>query len=59
MTAMYGEYLTQLYPQNLQSFLSVIYWTKRDIVRLTVEELQAEFRQTPNLELTLVNASDR
>lgn len=34
MTAMYGEYPIQLYPQKLLFFFSVIHCTKRDILKL-------------------------
>lgn len=34
MTAMYGEYPIQLYPQKLLFFLSVTHCTKRDILKL-------------------------
>lgn len=34
LTAMYGEYPIQLYPQKLLFFLSVTHCTKRDILKL-------------------------
>jgi len=50
-----GNNLIQLHSQNLWPFLSVIYCTKKDILMVTMKELQAKAKNL-YLVLKLVNA---